>query len=294
MQAIEQLRHEIINRVIGIEGGYVNDSRDSGGETKWGITLATARAHGYNVRTLTTEQAFDIYERSYWHKLNLDGVASLSPAVAEELFDSGVNLGTARAAEWLQRSLNVLNNNGSHWRDVAVDGDLGENTLSAIDAFFRKRGSRAEGVLLNMLNGLQSTFYLELAERRPKDEAFQYGWQSTRVDRVDDVAVQSPQQLFATDTIPTAQYQGGVQLHEPAFAGHPKYAEPVAAPAPPVAPRWAVLDWLPGMKTHLLAAAGVAVSAAELMGYSIPAPVYGILASLGVSTAYRGFQRSRV
>ena len=33
-----------INELIEREGGYVNDPKDSGGETKFGITVATARA----------------------------------------------------------------------------------------------------------------------------------------------------------------------------------------------------------------------------------------------------------
>ena len=38
---------DIFNRLIGHEGGYVNDPRDPGGETNWGITKRTAQANGY-------------------------------------------------------------------------------------------------------------------------------------------------------------------------------------------------------------------------------------------------------
>ena len=263
---MSQLSHEIIKRIIGIEGGYVNDARDSGGETKWGITLATARSYGYNVRTLTPEQAIDIYERGFWQKMELDGVASLSAALAEELFDSGVNVGTTTAVKWLQRALNVLNNNGTHWPDLKVDGEIGNRTLEALDAFFRRRGSRADNVLLNMLNGLQAEYYLALAERRPKDEAFEYGWQANRVGSVN---VSNPAQMFDS----------------------PSPIEPVRSASAPQKKGFNPLDWLPGWKTHLVALTSVALSVAELLGYTVPAPVYGILASLGVSTAYRGLTR---
>ena len=38
---------QIFDRVIGHEGGYANDPRDTGGETNWGITKRTARENGY-------------------------------------------------------------------------------------------------------------------------------------------------------------------------------------------------------------------------------------------------------
>lgn len=40
------IKAEIINEIINSEGGYVNDPSDSGGETKYGITFATARSCG--------------------------------------------------------------------------------------------------------------------------------------------------------------------------------------------------------------------------------------------------------
>ena len=48
---------QIFNRLIGHEGGYVNDTRDPGGETNWGITKRTAQANGYqgNMRVMTRD-----------------------------------------------------------------------------------------------------------------------------------------------------------------------------------------------------------------------------------------------
>ena len=41
------MKTKIINEIIGVEGGYVNDPSDSGGETNFGITVAVARQFGY-------------------------------------------------------------------------------------------------------------------------------------------------------------------------------------------------------------------------------------------------------
>jgi lysozyme family protein len=38
---------ELINALIEREGGYVNHPADRGGPTRYGITEAVARAHGY-------------------------------------------------------------------------------------------------------------------------------------------------------------------------------------------------------------------------------------------------------
>ena len=177
------LKEDMINNVIRIEGGYVNDSLDSGGETNYGVTKRVARAYGYRgkMKNLSKNKAFEIYAKRYWNKLNLDDVELLSPLVAEELFDTGVNMGTARAGRFLQRSLNVLNNRQALYPDLVVDGRPGKKTISALRTFAKVRGDKGMQVLHRMLNALQGSFYVTLAERRTKDERFIFGWYSNRV-----------------------------------------------------------------------------------------------------------------
>lgn len=170
--------------VLGKEAGYSDDPRDSGGPTKYGITEAVARAFGYvgPMNLLSPNQAKAIYRGRYWDALQLDQVASLAPAVAGELFDTAVNLGTDQAATFLQRALNVLNKEGSWYPDVKADGRIGPMTLASLREFSRRRGAEGQVVLLRALNALQGAFYVELAERRAKDEAFVYGWLLNRVE----------------------------------------------------------------------------------------------------------------
>lgn len=83
-------KNEIINGLLEREGGYVNHSADRCGPTNWGITTKTALAHGYtDVRSLTKDQARAIYEADYWYGPRFDQVAELSPAIADELCDTG-------------------------------------------------------------------------------------------------------------------------------------------------------------------------------------------------------------
>ena len=53
------------------------------------------------------------------------------------------------------------------------------------------------------------------------------------------------------------------------------------------------LDWLPGVKTHLIMLTTAGLAAAELFGVVIPEQVYVLLGALGLSTAYRGVTRNK-
>lgn len=174
----------LVERVIEREGGFVNNPADKGGPTNFGITEAVARAQGYrgSMRSLPREEAAGIYKRLYWLRPRLDEIAERAPDVAEELFDTGVNMGPAVAVTFLQRALTALNRNGSDYADLMPDGRIGGATLTALDCFLHVRGQRrGEEVLLHALEALQGERYIRLAERRPANEAFLYGWLANRV-----------------------------------------------------------------------------------------------------------------
>jgi lysozyme family protein len=173
----------IIDELIFKEGGYTNDPKDSGGETNYGITIAEARRCGYNglMANLPLVTARKIYFDKYIIKPGFDKVMELSPALTVELVDTGVNMGQGTAITFLQRCLNVLNQQGKLYPDLKTDGGFGAVTLSALQAFIKVRGKDGEAVLLKMLNSLQGARYIELAEAREKDETFVYGWMKNRV-----------------------------------------------------------------------------------------------------------------
>ncbi len=176
---IDQLIDEVIDR----EGGYVNHPADRGGATHWGITEGVARRNGYtgDMRALPQSDAAEIYKQLYWFAPRFDAVSERLPALAAELFDTGINMGTGTAAAYLQRALNALNRNGADYGDISVDRHIGPATLAALDAFLNKRGKGAETVLIKAVDALQGAHYLRLAETRPSQEAFLYGWLANRV-----------------------------------------------------------------------------------------------------------------
>ena len=174
----------LIDGLIEREGGYVDNAADKGGPTCFGITEAVARANGYAgaMDRLPRDTAAAIYKRLYWLRPRFDEVARRSERLAAELFDTGVNMGPAVAVTFVQRALTALNRNAKDYPDLTPDGRIGPTTLAALDAFLRVRGqSSGETVILRALEALQGERYLRLAERRPGNEAFLYGWLANRI-----------------------------------------------------------------------------------------------------------------
>lgn len=83
--------------VVGIEGGYVNDPKDPGGESRFGISK---RAYpNLDIANLTLEQAKALYFEDYWTPA---GCETMPWERALCVFDMAVNQGVGVA-----RSVNV-------------------------------------------------------------------------------------------------------------------------------------------------------------------------------------------
>lgn len=173
----------LIDEVIAREGGYSHHPADRGGPTNFGITQAVARANGFagDMRKLPRTLAERIYRRLYWEQPGYAFVAEAAPEIAAELFDSAVNMGPATATGFLQRTLNALNRNQKDYPDLKVDRTIGAKTLAALGAFMALRGKAGKTVLLKAIEALQGERYMALAESRPANEAFLYGWLANRI-----------------------------------------------------------------------------------------------------------------
>lgn len=176
----------LVDRLIGREGDYSNHPADKGGPTRWGVTEQVARAHGYTgpMKTLPRATAAVIYKEVYWTAPGFYAVAARYPAVAELLFDIGVNMGVSVAATFLQRVLNSLNSQGAHYADLTVDSRLGRVTMLALDQFRQRRGEAGGEVLWEAINSLRGARFIEISEARPANEAFTYGWFGRMVEMV--------------------------------------------------------------------------------------------------------------
>ena len=145
---------EIIEKVLEHEGGYVNDPKDLGGETKYGITKRFYP--DIDIKNLTIEQATEIYKKDYWDK---NKVESLPQNLWHIYFDMCVNMGKRTAVKVLQRA---AVNKG---KDIEVDGGLGPMTIGAL-----------KGVELDRVRAFRVKYYVDLITARPEQEKFFLGW----------------------------------------------------------------------------------------------------------------------
>lgn len=87
--------------VLKHEGGYVNDPRDAGGETNYGISK---RAYPeLDIKALTVVEATEIYRRDYWQKAGCD---ALDWPLCLVVLDTAVNMGVGKAQDFNDRALN--------------------------------------------------------------------------------------------------------------------------------------------------------------------------------------------
>jgi len=128
------------------------------------------------MRSMPRVTAVAIYRQEYAIKPGFAAVAEIFSRVGEKLFDTGVNMGPARPALWLQEWLNALNQGGTLWPDLREDGDIGPATLAALRSYKAKRGAEGEARLLAGITGDQAVRYKQIARANPSQEAFVYGW----------------------------------------------------------------------------------------------------------------------
>lgn len=171
------------------EGGYANVQGDKGGETYMGISRVywpswpgwpviddwrSERINALQRDTMLTEHVRAFYRAQFWDRMRCDEVAQLSERIAMELFDTGVNMGVGRAVRFLQEALNMLNRGGRTYADIAVDGQIGRDTLNTLARCLQSQPGSKEGneaLILNCMNGEQYIAY----KQNPQHEQFR-GW----------------------------------------------------------------------------------------------------------------------
>lgn len=101
--------------IVGLEGGYVNDPKDPGGETKFGISKRSYPKE--DIKAITLDRAREIYRKDFWTAIHGD---ELTWPLSLFLFDAAVNQGPEVAVSLLQKSVGV-----------AQDGSMGPRTIKA-------------------------------------------------------------------------------------------------------------------------------------------------------------------
>ncbi len=171
------------------EGGYVNDAIDRGGETYRGISRvyhsswngwskidALKKKAGFP-RSLNKDKSLQanvksFYKKKYWDRFLGDAITDQQ--VADELYDTGVNMGVRRSVRFLQNGLNLLNRNQKNYSDMVVDGWLGQGTLKILSKYLRLDNNPR--VLLKMMNIQQGARYINIMETNSTQERYARGW----------------------------------------------------------------------------------------------------------------------
>ena len=113
-----------LHMLLEHEGGYVNDSRDSGGMTNLGVTKRVydewigRKSTEQEMRDLTPDDVAPIYKKNYWDRVKGDYLPS---GVDWCAFDWAVNSGSGRPAKAIQRAVGAK-----------VDGAIGKQTVGLV------------------------------------------------------------------------------------------------------------------------------------------------------------------
>jgi lysozyme family protein len=142
------------------EGGYVNNPKDPGGETNFGISKRSYPT--LDIKNLTKDDATAIYYRDWWSTHPFEQMTSAD--LACKVFDTCVNLGVSRGVKFLQRCLQA---NGHP--EVTDDGNFGPHTLVVTN-------SMDGPSLLAVYRTTQANYYKALVAAKPDLQQFLKGW----------------------------------------------------------------------------------------------------------------------
>lgn len=150
--------------ILRWEGGFVDDPLDRGGATNKGITIGTFRnfygqdATVEQLKNITNEQWLHIFKCGYWDKWKADDIDNQS--IANIVVDWAWASGTVTSIKQVQKILGV-----------AVDGIVGNNTLTAINT----AGQRD---LFDRIHGKRIEFIENIVKRDPSQARFLKGWKN--------------------------------------------------------------------------------------------------------------------
>lgn len=170
---------EAITRIFKHEGGYVDNSKDLGGTTNYGISLRFLQsidktATKDTIKNLTSEDAEDLYFQHFWLPSKYDEIKSQK--IAEKVFDTAVNMGGKIANRFLQQTLNIAIFNG---KPLDEDGIIGKSTIDTINLL---DGEDVEDHITSIYSLLQKEYYAKIVINRPEQLVFLKGW----FNRADD------------------------------------------------------------------------------------------------------------
>lgn len=153
---------EAVFKVLEEEGGYVNDKKDPGGETKFGISKRSYPQ--LDIKNLTKTRAIEIYYLDFWLRSKCD---KLPPEIRNKFFSLSVNTGGKTANILLQRALRSYG-----FKTLTDDGVIGPITLNAL----KEINGYDKGVMLLTALKSEAAGYYRLLGTNKDMNKFLKGW----------------------------------------------------------------------------------------------------------------------
>lgn len=152
--------NRVMDLIVENEGLYSNDPNDPGGETKYGISKASYP--DFDIKSLTVDQAYDIYSHDFWGHYNLNMVKSQS--VANKVLLALINMNPVDAIKGLQRAVN-----DAGYYQLNVDGILGLDTFKYVNII-------SWDIVLECLKLEYVKIYYNRVVENRKKEKYLLGW----------------------------------------------------------------------------------------------------------------------
>ena len=156
---------EAIVKTLVHEGGakFTSDPKDRGGDTKFGISQ---RAYPeLDIKNLTEETAKVIYKKDYWDKVKADNIDT--QLIAENIFDTAVNMGVRTASRMAQEILSIN----------PADGIIGPQSLKIIN-------SASVDLFISKYTLQKVAHYVKICQKNKSQKKYLLGWMNRALEGV--------------------------------------------------------------------------------------------------------------
>lgn len=161
--------------ILRHEGGWVNNPKDPGGETNYGISMLFIKHEGFLpadlgllnfnpgcLKLLTVTKAKDLYLQCFWNRFGYGRLTNQT--VATKVFDAAVNCGVHQANLLAQRAAGVHD-----------DGFLGPISVAAINI-------TVPGTFLTAFVARMEAYYRAIVTVHPAEAEFLPNWLKRAAD----------------------------------------------------------------------------------------------------------------
>lgn len=172
----DDLITKLLQNVVVLEAGFVDNPFDRGGVTQWGISLRYLRSKGIDldsdgntdardIRLVTPEIAVTLYRQDFYYGPQYD---LLPIPIAAPVVDAAVMSSPRRASRMLQRAVNRLVE-----QRLRIDGYVGPATAAAVQDAVREHG---EYRVIVTFTYERIQFYGRIVTRHRPQYTFYRGW----------------------------------------------------------------------------------------------------------------------